>query len=888
MNKVMGIRTGIIFKIVALLILVAFFLPGCSPKAVVIASGTEGQAPFTVTFANTSKNADEYRWDFGDGTTLTTTSVEEPVSHEYTIAGTHTVMLSVFKAKSPDKINTATLTINVKPGVISKINVTPPTATLAIGANSTFSAQAFDVYGNIIPQAAFDWDVNQPAGTIAIDGTFTAGTKAGEFTDAIGVASTVDGMTVTAAASVTINPDPLAKVSLAAINIGAGESLLVVPDTTDQYDNPVSDATLAWSVLDENAGSVADTGMLTAAGVVGSYAGAIEVTATQGDIKLTATGAVTIKPGPLTRVFIGPDEVLIGLGMTQQMAAIGTDEFGNRLSGLSFTWSADEDAGTISAAGLFTASDDDDEYKDAIKAEATLNGVTCSATADVTVDPDHIAFMSDRNNAEYEFDLYIMEADGSNPTKLSSARDGSFDFSPDGNRIVFNLDTETMCTINTDGSWTISLFSGDLLSGWLALEPNWSPDGSKIVFQYLDVGDSFDLVEILAMLVDGSINQYTEIFVFDIDGGNLTQLTNNSYYDDYPVWSPDGTKILFISDRTGNNEIYVMNANGSNQRQLTNNKGDNYAPSWSPDGTEILFQSNFDRNAWGIFIMNADGTNVRSLTPNNIDCCLPGWSPDGTKIVFHGYKDSDNGEIYVMNRDGTNMVRLTNNSYNDWVPVWAPRKAGVTVSEASIAVAAANNLKNITAKEIAELVREATVRIETDLGSGSGFIITADGYILTNNHVVSDAEEITVYLDDGTDYEAEVIGRDLVRDIAVIKIDAEDLPFLEMGDPIEVDIGEQVVVLGYPLGDDDVSITSGIVSKIDFDPGRNITWIQTDSAVNPGNSGGPIFNMQGQVIGIISAKMVGVSVEGMGFAISANTVNTYLQRLMNGETIDSF
>jgi len=86
-------------------------------------------------------------------------------------------------------------------------------------------------------------------------------------------------------------------------------------------------------------------------------------------------------------------------------------------------------------------------------------------------------------------------------------------------------------------------------------------------------------------------------------------------------------------------------------------------------------------------------------------------------------------------------------------------------------------------------------------------------------------------------------------------------------------------VLGYPLGNENVSVTSGLVSTIEYDDGRNITWVQTDSAINPGNSGGPLLDMQGRVIGIVTAKMVGVSVEGIGYAISANTINLYLPDL---------
>ena len=133
-----------------------------------------------------------------------------------------------------------------------------------------------------------------------------------------------------------------------------------------------------------------------------------------------------------------------------------------------------------------------------------------------------------------------------------------------------------------------------------------------------------------------------------------------------------------------------------------------------------------------------------------------------------------------------------------------------------------------------------------------------------------------------------VQGRDLVRDLAVVKVETGGLPSLELGDLSRMNLGQQVVVLGYPLGAETVTITSGLLSTTEFDAGRNITWLQTDAAVNPGNSGGPLLNLQGQVIGVVSAKLVGVAIEGVGFGISANTVKLYLDQLLAGETIALF
>ena len=136
---------------------------------------------------------------------------------------------------------------------------------------------------------------------------------------------------------------------------------------------------------------------------------------------------------------------------------------------------------------------------------------------------------------------------------------------------------------------------------------------------------------------------------------------------------------------------------------------------------------------------------------------------------------------------------------------------------------------------------------------GSGFIISADGYILTNAHVVQSAEEITVRLTDKREFKAKAIGADRRTDVALIKIEASGLPFVKFGDPSKLRVGEWVVAIGSPFGFDN-TVTKGIVSaKGRSLPQENfVPFIQTDAAVNPGNSGGPLFNMRGEVIGINS------------------------------------
>jgi Tol biopolymer transport system component len=169
-----------------------------------------------------------------------------------------------------------------------------------------------------------------------------------------------------------------------------------------------------------------------------------------------------------------------------------------------------------------------------------------------------------------------------------------------------------------------------------------------------------------------------DIYVMDVDGNNQTRLTTNAAYDDQPKWSPDGTRILFMSDRDGNFEIYLMNANGSSQTRLTNNPAADGFPAWSPDGTKIAFVNGDLRNpsTFEIYVMNADGSNRTRLTNDSLIDGVPAWSPDGTKIVFMSGATSvfnpNTFEIFVMNADGNSRTQLTNNGVVDGQPSYSP------------------------------------------------------------------------------------------------------------------------------------------------------------------------------------------------------------------------
>ncbi|MCL2152688.1 MAG: trypsin-like peptidase domain-containing protein [Oscillospiraceae bacterium] len=179
--------------------------------------------------------------------------------------------------------------------------------------------------------------------------------------------------------------------------------------------------------------------------------------------------------------------------------------------------------------------------------------------------------------------------------------------------------------------------------------------------------------------------------------------------------------------------------------------------------------------------------------------------------------------------------------------------------------------------------RNAFGRTVTLPAAGSGFIISEDGYIATNNHVIENASSISVLLHDGKDYPAELVGRDPESDLAVLKIDAKNLSYLTWGDSDALQVGEQVAAIGNPLGEFANSMTVGYISALDREiniDGTPRNMLQTDAAVNSGNSGGPLLNLKGQVIGIVSAKSSGMDVEGLGFAIPSSKASGIVSQLI--------
>lgn len=170
-------------------------------------------------------------------------------------------------------------------------------------------------------------------------------------------------------------------------------------------------------------------------------------------------------------------------------------------------------------------------------------------------------------------------------------------------------------------------------------------------------------------------------------------------------------------------------------------------------------------------------------------------------------------------------------------------------------------------------------------GNGSGMILSKDGYILTNNHVIASADKLTVTLNDGRQFPARIVGRDIYSDVAVLKIDAPNLVPVSLGNSEQLRPGEWVIAVGSPLGFDH-TVTLGIISALSRripDLNSNLSFIQTDAAINPGNSGGPLVNLKGEVIGINTA--ISGKGQNIGFAIPIHTVKTIADTLIAGKPL---
>jgi Tol biopolymer transport system component len=281
-----------------------------------------------------------------------------------------------------------------------------------------------------------------------------------------------------------------------------------------------------------------------------------------------------------------------------------------------------------------------------------------------------VVFHSDRDG---EIDIYVMDADGSNVQRLTDAPGRDFEpaWSPDGSTIAFSTDRDDpdnaqLYLMDADGSNQRRLPSS-LVDDQVGAR--WSPDGQWILFHSNPLVDGLPQFDVFKIRPDGS------------DLTNLTNTTGNNFMAD---WSPDGERIVFVSQRNGNRDLYLMNADGSNQTRLTDGGWENSLPRWSPDGRQIAFESNRMGTTYGVYLIDApDEQNagasledtVRVLTFPGFNHSTPAWAGNEW-LYISADRDSTNlinWEIYLLKADGSEIYRVTeNDGIMDRFPSWTP------------------------------------------------------------------------------------------------------------------------------------------------------------------------------------------------------------------------
>jgi len=392
----------------------------------------------------------------------------------------------------------------------------------------------------------------------------------------------------------------------------------------------VGDAVGVQGSLSATSTTTDATGVASVNWTLGQVAGPQRAMASISDPAQSADSSVAFtaiaNPGPASRLrfSVNPTNTFAARPITPAVRVSAVDAFDNSTGSaatITVVLGAHSGMGVLSGTtgvdavgGVATFADlsiDQAGTGYALSASATgLTGSTSAAFDVVTPGSGQIAFVSARDGNN---EIYLMNADGSGQVNLTNnpASDYSPAWSPDGTRIAFVRSTN--CHFGRCG-------------------------GPPLL----------------------------NIYVMNADGSGLQNLTNNPGSDDAPVWSPDGKRIAFVSDRDGNYEIYVMNADGSGQVNLTNNSASDVSAVWSRDGSKIAFVSSRDGND-EIYVMNADGSGLQNVTNNPGGDGGPVWSPDGSKIAF-----TRSSRIYVMSADGSGQVNLTNELGAHVMPAWSP------------------------------------------------------------------------------------------------------------------------------------------------------------------------------------------------------------------------
>jgi len=370
-------------------------VPGRLANAVVSPPGVEMDIGATQAFS--VSGTDEY------GNEISELAVEWRVSPDFGFIDNQGLVTSGTRAGTfPESVSAvvsdgtaskeAYATVTIRPDPLDRIEITPAMITTDVDATQPLSAKAFDQYQNQIPGISFAWVIAPEIGQIHPDNQFTAGTKAGTFTDEISAVGAFRGETKQGSATVTILPGPLAtlRIEPGEIAVVPLEEIQLRPVGLDVYNNPLADLVISWS-SDSVAGSVDTSGRLTSGTKANTYPEAIRLQGEYGGNTMTASSTVMILPGPLASLRIEPSVVEAKPLEKVQLQPVGLDAYNNPLTAMTVSWSSDSAVGNVDAAGKFTAGTQANTYPEAIWLQGEHGGNTITASANVKIRPGPIS-----------------------------------------------------------------------------------------------------------------------------------------------------------------------------------------------------------------------------------------------------------------------------------------------------------------------------------------------------------------------------------------------------------------------------------------------------------------------------------------------------------------
>ena len=407
------------------------------------------------------------------------------------------------------------------------------------------------------------------------------------------------------------------------------------------------------------------------------------------------------------------------------------------------------------------------------------------------------------------------------------------------------------------------------------------------------------------MLDNKNPNEFDDIYSGNTEStSDIPQKSADADTEASYEWNTEKT-----DSRTGGSEYHYSYVNGNNRdashnpNRYNGQTGYSSQQSYSSQSTGAGYSNNYQNQNSGAY--NYQSNSYQSQQAQNVYNSQPyGTAPNHTanakpQRVKKPKKPVSRGAIAValavtmifscgLGFGGGYLANKMNTTTSGSLNITKVNSDGGTSTATNTSTAnTTSDIVKKTADSVVEISTESVVtgsfaRQYVQQGAGSGVIISQDGYILTNNHVIDGANSVKVRLRDGTEYDATIVGSDASNDIALLKVSATNLSAATFGDSSSLAVGDYVVAIGNPLGELGGTVTDGIISalarKVTIDD-TQMTLLQTNAQVNPGNSGGGLFNANGELVGIVNAKQSATEVEGIAFAIPINNVLDILSDL---------